>query len=757
MLRSRRLLSFVLALTLFGVVAPPQALAQETESQPEQVPAYATLADLLENEQTREQLIAELRGLADGAPGAETAAAEPAPESLPRRIAGVTQSVAEGVVGQFERALAAVRDLGETDLDAGTDWSEVLGTTLQLALVIVATFALFLLLRRGVRGLFARASAWARGSGEEDSGSLIRRVAAILIAAVIDVAAILLAWVGGYAVALFVLGDAGAMRTQQSLFLNAFVLVEVFKALLRMLFAARQDNLRLLPMQAEDAAYWNARLARLAGFVGYGLLLVVPIVNTVVSPALGALLAVAIMLVAFLYALVIILGNRRLVRTKLEALAGRVPSGFGGALLGLLARTWHLIAIAYFAAFAVLSVTRPGEALPFMLRGTLWSLLAIGAGVFVERLLTRLIGREIRVPDETRLKYPQLEARLNSFMPAALKVMRAVIGVVVIALLFHAWGAFDLFAWSGSEIGRQVIGTALSVAFIVVAATLIWIAIASWIEQRLNPNTGGGAPTAREQTLLALFRNAFAIVLVTMTLMICLSEIGIDIGPLLAGAGVLGLAIGFGAQKLVQDIITGVFIQLENAINTGDVITVGGISGTAERLSIRSVGIRDLSGTFHIVPFSSVDTVSNFMRDFAYHVGVYGVGYREDTDEVIEHLKAAFEELRTNPEHGPKILGDLEVHGVTALADSAVNIRVRIKTLPGAQWGVGREYNRLVKRHLDAAGIEIPFPHMTLYFGEDKNGNAPPARITSVDGTNAPRLQRDTRTAESRKGDGDGR
>lgn len=223
--------------------------------------------------------------------------------------------------------------------------------------------------------------------------------------------------------------------------------------------------------------------------------------------------------------------------------------------------------------------------------------------------------------------------------------------------------------------------------------------------------------------------------MVTITGMIVLSEIGINIGPLIAGAGVLGLAIGFGAQKLVQDVITGVFIQIENAMNTGDVVTVGGITGTAERLSIRSVGIRDLSGTYHIVPFSSVDTVSNYMREYGNHVGEYGIGYSESIDEAIEQLKLAFEDLKASEEHGFKLLADLTVAGVTALADSSVNIRVVIKTTPGDQWAVGRAYNRLVKMRFDEAGIEIPFPHTTLYFGDNKNGNPPPAHVRVLEST----------------------
>jgi small conductance mechanosensitive channel len=149
----------------------------------------------------------------------------------------------------------------------------------------------------------------------------------------------------------------------------------------------------------------------------------------------------------------------------------------------------------------------------------------------------------------------------------------------------------------------------------------------------------------------------------------------------------------------------------------------------AERLSIRSVGLRDLSGVYHLIPFSSVDTVSNFMRDFSYHVGVYGIAYREDIDEAISYLRTAFDELCSDPEHKDSILEPLEVHGVTALGNSSVDLRVRIKTKPGTQWALGRAYNRLVKKHFDAAGIEIPFPHTTVYFGQDKDGTAPPANL----------------------------
>ena len=324
--------------------------------------------------------------------------------------------------------------------------------------------------------------------------------------------------------------------------------------------------------------------------------------------------------------------------------------------------------------------------------------------------------------------------RLNEFVPRGLHAIRFVLLLVVVLLLLDAWNLFDLRAWFASPSGIAVMSSLASVLAILALAAAAWIVMASWIDRLLSPETGEGEPTARKRTLLALFRNAVAVVIITMAAMITLSELGINIGPLIAGAGVLGLAIGFGAQKLVQDIIGGVFIQLENAINEGDWVTAGGISGTAERLSIRSVGLRDLEGTVHVVPFSSVDTVSNFNRDFGCHVGIYGVAYRENVDEVIEQLTAAFEDLRQDPLVADLVVGELVVDGVASLGDSALNVRVRITTTPGWQWKVGRAYNGWVKKRFDAAGIEIPFPHRTLYFGQDKDGTAPPVNLRRING-----------------------
>ena len=754
-------------LALFAMLAGP-AMAQTTlsaesdASVAEEQPSYAALADLLEDEQARQELIELLRNQASELPAGVAAELSPeaaaaggnvAPEdvSLPRQLAELTSRVVGDVGGQIEQAVAIVGNIF-TGQGAGSsfDMAAFMNAAINLGIVIVATFAIFMVFRRLAKSLFTKISGWSQqGTGLTP---VLRLVLCVAIAAVVDILLIALAYVGGNLVATFAVGETGELSTRASLFLNAFLIIELLKAGVRMLFSSRYEGLRLLPISAQEASYWNRWLARLIGMVGYGLMVVVPLVNFYVAATLGQAVGTLIMLLAFIYAVGVVLKNRVRLRDNLNQMSARSTLTASRVSLQLFARTWHLFALIYFLMVFVLTLTRPGDALPFVLFATLKTLGAVVVGLLLSAFLTQTIGRRIQLSDDLRRKLPLLEVRLNSYVPNALRVLRTVIVVAVIMVVLDAWGAFDLAGWYASERGANLVGNLISVAVILIVSLGIWLGLASLIEHKLNPETGHGEPSARAKTLLSLFRNALAIAMVTITGMIVLSEIGINIGPLIAGAGVLGLAIGFGAQKLVQDVITGVFIQVENAMNTGDVVTVGGVTGTAERLSIRSVGIRDLSGTYHIVPFSSVDTVSNYMREYGNHVGEYGIGYNESIDEAIEQLQLAFEDLKASEEHGHKLLADMTVAGVTALADSSVNIRVVIKTTPGDQWAVGRAYNRLVKLRFDAAGIEIPFPHTTLYFGETKGGKTPPANVRILE-AKAERKRTDTAPLSERSED----
>ncbi|WP_162300867.1 mechanosensitive ion channel domain-containing protein [Alkalilacustris brevis] len=685
--------------------------------------AVDALVEILRDDAAREVLIERLLTESEEVAAPENGDVVTLTEggSLARQIAEYTRGLAEGTTAFLFELLGSLQGLAGL-FAAGQDvnGAEFRAAAIALVLVAAVTLGLFFGLRAvGVR-IFRAMSARAERRG------WIYALTLILSSSVVDAAIILLAWGGGYAFAL-VYGVAGEMDVRQSLFLNAFLLIELTKVVLRAIFSPQFPRLRFATMSDETAAYWYFWSSRLVSLLGYGLLLVVPLVNASVSPVVGRSLAVMIALAALFVAVLIVLQNRAPIRRALSARSERDPQDLIGRIEAILGAFWHWLAIAYLVALFAIWMARPGEALQFMLVATVNSAVAVVVGVGVMALISRAIRGGLRLPADLQRNLPLLEARLNAFVPSVLKVVRALVILTVLIAIGQTWQVMDFVGWLASEVGRDLLGRLVSAALVVLITALIWLAVSSFIEYRLNPVVGT-VPTARERTLLALFRNAFMIALVIIAAMLTLSELGVNIAPLLAGAGVLGLAIGFGAQKLVQDIITGAFIQFENAMNEGDVVTAGGTTGVVEKLTIRSVGLRDVSGTYHLIPFSSVDMVSNFMKGFAFHVAEIGVAYRENVSEVKALMHKAFDILQAG-DLGDQILEPLDIQGVSALGDSAVVVRGRIKVKPGMQWAVGRAYNEIIKEVLDEAGVEIPFPHMTVYMGQDKDGSAPPLNL----------------------------
>jgi small conductance mechanosensitive channel len=233
----------------------------------------------------------------------------------------------------------------------------------------------------------------------------------------------------------------------------------------------------------------------------------------------------------------------------------------------------------------------------------------------------------------------------------------------------------------------------------------------------------------RAETLSSIIKVILTIVILCIGGMIVLGELGIQIGPILATAGVFGLAIGFGAQNLVQDIISGFFLLLEDQVRVGDVVQVAGKGGLVEKITLRMIILRDLSGNVHYVRNGKVDIVTNMTKEYSRYVFDIGVAYREDVDEVVEVIKKVDEDLRSDPQFSDSILEPIEILGLSEFADSAMIIKARTKTKPIQQWTIGREFNRRLKKKFDELNIEIPFPHQTVYFGEDKKGEASPVRV----------------------------
>ncbi len=229
----------------------------------------------------------------------------------------------------------------------------------------------------------------------------------------------------------------------------------------------------------------------------------------------------------------------------------------------------------------------------------------------------------------------------------------------------------------------------------------------------------------RAETIGRVLRYFASVTITLITIVLVLSELGVSVAPILGAAGVVGLAIGFGAQSLVKDYFTGFFLLLENQLTTGDVVRVADKGGLVEDVTLRYVRLRDYDGNVHFIPNNLITTVTNMSRGFAQAVIDVGIAYREDTDVAVETMRAVGRELRRDPAFAERILDDLEVAGVERWDDSAVVLRCRFKVRPLEQWGVRREFLRRLKKAFDREGIEIPFPHLTIYAGVDKRGHAP--------------------------------
>lgn len=276
----------------------------------------------------------------------------------------------------------------------------------------------------------------------------------------------------------------------------------------------------------------------------------------------------------------------------------------------------------------------------------------------------------------------------------------------------------DIYAFAGHIVRILFI---LLVAWIVTRIIHRWFPkLREHIVRQMLAQRGGedGELEKRANTIGGILRKTMAVVIWILAVIMALKEAGFDIGPILAGAGIVGLAVGFGAQNLVHDVISGMFMLLENQIRVNDVAVLNGTGGLVEAIHLRTTVLRGQDGTIHVFRNGAINSLSNMTHGYSYYLFDLGVAYKEDTDQVIAVLRGVADELMEEEKFQKVILAPLEVLGVDSFGDSAVMIKARFKTMPSQQWTVGREMNRRIKKRFDEVGIEIPFPHMSIYFGE---------------------------------------
>ena len=501
-----------------------------------------------------------------------------------------------------------------------------------------------------------------------------------------------------------------------NILVNATVELRLLLCLVRSLLVPAAAGTVFVPLDPETRNYlyiWVRRFA-LWAICGYA----VPEAAwwLGVPGALYTLMLKSVGLVLAILAIIFVLQNRMSVRAWISG----EPAGGSGwtRLRRSLGEIWYLPAILYIVGIYLIYVLNIQGGFVYVLRATALSLIVMIVAQILVRLIQSLNRRGFSIKPELKAQFPTLEHRANRYIPFLSGLAGAVIYLLAAMIVLQAWSV-GTFGWFTSDLGRRIVGNALSVGMEIVIALALWEVLASAIERYLSGiDASGSSRRTRVRTLLPLLRTAMLTVIVVVTSLIVLSHIGVDITPLLAGAGVVGLAIGFGSQALVKDIITGLFILLEDQIAVGDIVDVGkDHAGVVEAITIRTIQLRDQAGTVHAVPFSEVTTVKNMTRDYAYAVSRVTISYSEDIDRVVEILREVSAQLMADEALQPLILDPFDYQGVDALDASSVALLVRIRTVASKQWVVGRAFNRLVKIAFDKHGIAMRDPTQIIMEG----------------------------------------
>lgn len=329
------------------------------------------------------------------------------------------------------------------------------------------------------------------------------------------------------------------------------------------------------------------------------------------------------------------------------------------------------------------------------------------------RLARRMTAVALRalVRDTVLVSSPQVSRLLRLVSAGAFVLAISVVLVPSLDLAglhprrgVHAGTVVDWVFHSGSKI--------LLIAILAYALVRMTTLAVRRFEHEVGQATGLDAleRAKRARTLGSVIERCVTVLVTGVAVVMVLDLFEVNIGPVLTGAGIAGLAVGFGAQTLVRDVISGFFMILENQVRVGDVAAINGTSGLVEAINLRTIVLRDIEGTVHVFPNGAINTLANKTKDFSYYVVDLSVSYYDDPDRIADAVRAVGAELQAEPVFGPSILAPIEVLGVDAFADWSLKMKIRIKTVPLTQWEVGRELRRRLIRKFEAEGFAIPFP-----------------------------------------------
>lgn len=520
--------------------------------------------------------------------------------------------------------------------------------------------------------------------------------------------------------------------------LEAYLSSRMAMEVVRLFLAPDTPEIRLTGFGRTKARWLAGWLRIIIGTIAFGYAAIATGGLFGLYPAASRVLIKLVSLIVHVMVAIMILQARRPVAAFIRG--DSRSNSFTGALRIGLAHTWHILALFYVIALWVAWAIGIPHAFFLMLR----IVIVLGVVVSLARGLLGSLdsGLDSLFDDKgpMRAQYPDLHARMRTYVPIFKLTAGALITILALLVTLQFWG-LRVFDWlGGSQLGRQVLSAAITIGAAVLIALIVWeganAALEGHAERLVRQGRTGRA--ARYRTLLPMLRTALLGAIFVITALVVLSAIGVNVTLLLGGLSIFGLAVGFGSQKLVQDIITGLFLLLEDAVQVGDWVTLGGVSGSVEKLSVRTIRLRAGDGSLNVIPFSAVSTVANFSREFSFAPINVGVAYKEDIDRVFAVVRDEFEKLRADPEWAPRILADLELWGLDQFGASSLDIVGRMRTPAGQQHAVRREFNRRLKIRFDAEGIEIPFNYQRLTIDPaefraafaPERGSSPPANAT---------------------------
>ncbi len=704
-------LRILLLLTSFVAAAP--ATAQDTGT-PDEI---EKLIQTIENEASRTELLDQLKALVRLRRSGEVPVIAEESDKPAEQIARVANTFAEQLSDQIEEVTKAVLQAAAFVADAPKflSWFDsqignqqnrdrLVEILWKLVAVLAAGWVAEWIAQKALDPLRRRLEARA----VEPGWKRMFPIAADALVGVLPIAIFA-------AIAIGTLGLTQPSRTASLVaisFVNANVLARAVALAANTAFAPRHPGRRLLPLDDETSVYiflWIRRVTNIAVYWYFAaeaaLLIGMP------GPAHNFIVKLLGVVVAMMF-VAVVLQNRQPVADALIRSSrgeGWIARGRAGFLGPGLAKYWHVAALAYVIVALFAWLIRP-DGFAFIVQASVLTLVIAGIARAAVLLAGYGIDRAFVIAPEFRERFPALEQRANRYVSAGRRLIVVAISGLALLAIMQAWGIRTL-EYAATPQGQRVAGGLFAISFAVIMSLAIWEFANAGLERYLTRKGENEAPTertsARVRTLLPLMQRALFLILVVFVLLVTLNEIGVNVTPLLAGAGVLGLAVGLGAQNMVRDLITGVSMIMEDVLAVGDVVQLGDKAGTVEALGLRAIKLRSADGTLHTIPFGTLTIISNQTKDFAYATFEAAVGYAADPAAAARAMRGAFDAIVADPEIAALVIGDYEDQGLAPYSDIGQTLKARVKTLPGKQWRVRRAFDERIRRDFAAVGLKL--------------------------------------------------